>query len=309
MKMTQTFDPDAYAWLARALDAIPSSLDLARLPGSTSSSLFLVQFMRGRQAQRFVLRVLDNVEWLANEPDLAMHEAAALDEAQKAGLAAPRLVACAADDVGFGAPAVLMSFIEGRIELAPADFQAWLRGLAGALALIHQHPAHGFPWRFRSWVKRATLAPPAWTTIPRAWERAIERVCGPEPAAPLVFIHRDYHPANVLWQGGAVSGVVDWINACQGPAGVDVAHCRTNLALMVGPSAADQFLEAYAKADPGFTHDPYWDLDSLLDMCLPEPTFYPPWQDFGLDFLGPEMLALRVDAYLESVMQPRERPW
>ena len=72
---------------------------------------------------------------------------------------------------------------------------------------------------------------------------------------------------------------------------------------MYGPAAADQFLETYGKADPGFTYDPYWDLDSLLDMCLPEPVFYPPWQDFGLDLLGPEVLASRVDAYLESVMQ------
>lgn len=298
-----TFRPEAYTWLARALGAGPSPLDLTRLQGATSSSVFLVQVMRGGEAQRFVLRVLDNSQWLVNEPDLAAHEAAALTEAQKAGLAAPRLVAYAADDVGFGAPAILMSFLEGRIELAPADFQAWLHGLAGALASIHQHPAHGFAWRFRSWVNRAGLAPPVWTTIPGAWERAIERVCGPEPVAPLVFIHRDYHPTNVLWQGGEVSGVVDWINACQGPAGVDVAHCRTNLALMFGRAAADQFLEAYTRSDPGFAYDPYWDLDSLLDMCLPEPLFYPPWQDFKLDFLGPKVLASRVDAYLVSVMK------
>lgn len=303
-----TFAPEAYAWLAHALGAIPSSLDLTRLQGATSSSLFLVQFMRGGEAQRFVLRVLDNPAWLANEPDLAAHEAAALKEAQKAGLAAPRLVAYAADDVGFGAPAVLMSFMEGRIDLTPVNFQAWLAGLARALASIHGHPGHGFAWRFRSWVNRPLLAPPAWTTIPCAWERAIERVCGPEPAAPLVFIHRDYHPTNVLWQDGAVSGVVDWINACQGPAGVDVAHCRTNVAVMYGPAAADQFLAAYAKADPGFVYDPYWDLDSLLDTCLPTPLFYPPWQVFGLDFLAPAVLASRVDAYLESVMQHRERP-
>lgn len=298
-----TFAPEAYTWLARAVDAIPSALDLARLPGATSSSLFLVQCRRGDKVQRFVLRVLDNPAWLANEPDLAAHEAAALNEAQKAGLAAPRLVAFAADDVGFGAPAVLMSFIEGRIDLTPVNFQAWLAGLARALASIHQHPGRGFAWRFRSWVNRPLLAPPPWTTIPGAWERAIEQVCGPEPAAPPVFIHRDYHPTNVLWQGGEVSGVVDWINACQGPAGVDVAHCRINLAAMYGPAAADQFLAAYRTADPGFAYDPYWDLDSLLDMCLPEPLFYPPWQDFGLDLLSPELLASRVDAYLESVVQ------
>ncbi len=114
-----------------------------------------------------MLRVLDNREWLAAEPDLASHEAAALDEAQRAGLPAPRLVAYADDDVGFGAPVVLMSFIEGAVELRPADFPGWLRALAAQLAAIHRCPADGFPWRFRSWVNRAALVTPAWSATPR----------------------------------------------------------------------------------------------------------------------------------------------
>ena len=67
------------------------------------------------------------------EPDLASHEAAALDEAERAGLPAPRLVAYADNDVGFGAPVVLMSFIEGRIELQPRDFGAGWPGSPASL--------------------------------------------------------------------------------------------------------------------------------------------------------------------------------
>ena len=250
-----------------------------------------------------MLRVLDNREWLAIEPDLASHEAAALDEAQRAGLPAPRLVAHADDDVGFGAPVVLMSFIAGTVELRPADFPGWLRALAAQLAAIHRCPADGFPWRFRSWVNRAALVTPAWSAVPRLWERAIEFWLRTEPESRAVFIHRDYHPTNILWREGAVSGVVDWINACRGPAGVDVAHCRTNLAGMYGPAAADEFLTAYRDAADGFTYDPYWDLDSLLDMCLPGPSYYPPWQEFGLGAIPPQVLRQRTDAYLESVMR------
>ena len=118
----------------------------------------------------------------------------------------------------------------------------------------------------------------------------------------MTFIHRDYHPTNVLWCGGAVSGVVDWINACRGPAGVDVAHCRTNLAQMCGPDSADRFLDAYREVADGFIYDPYWDVDSMLDMCLPKPTFYEPWAHFGLDRIAPAEIMRRVDAYLERVM-------
>jgi aminoglycoside phosphotransferase (APT) family kinase protein len=301
-KLRMTFSLDAREWLARSIGTTTRYLDIGPMKGSTSSSVFLVQCSRSTTPQRFVLRVLDNHEWLAEEPDLAAHEAAALEEAQKAGLRAPSLVAYSSDDIGFGAPVVLMSFIEGNIELWPSNFQGWLAGLAGALAAIHRHPAHAFAWRYRSWVEKATLAPPAWSTIPGAWERAIELVRSAEPDAHVVFIHRDYHPTNVLWHQGVVSGVIDWINACQGPAGVDVAHCRTNLAQMFGPAAADQFLETYIKVAEGFAYDPDWDLDSVLDMCIPQPTFYPPWQDFGLSSLTPEVLKQRVDAYLERVL-------
>jgi aminoglycoside phosphotransferase (APT) family kinase protein len=297
-----TFGTEAREWLARSMGATTRYLNIIRMKGSTSSSVFLIRGCHSSRPERFVLRVLDHHEWLADEPDLAAHEAAALEEARKAGLRAPRLVAYSSDDIGCGAPVVLMSYIEGNVELRPSDFQRWLAGLAGELAAIHRHTAHAFAWHYRSWVDKAMLAPPAWTTIPRAWERAIDLVRSTEPSAHPVFIHRDYHPTNVLWHEGTVSGVVDWINACQGPAGVDVAHCRTNLAQMFGPAAADQFLETYVGVADGFAHDPYWDLDSLLDMCLPQPVVYPPWRDFGLGSLTPGVLKLRIDAYLERVL-------
>ena len=128
--------------------------------------------------------------------------------------------------------------------------------------------------------------------------------CGwPPRETRVVFIHRDYHPTNVLWHsGGAINGVVDWINVCRGPVGVDVAHCRTNLAQMYGPETADRFLDAYLVAAEGFVYDPYWDIDSLLDMSYPEPTFYEPWEHFGLKRIAPEETMRRIDAYLERVM-------
>ncbi len=298
-----TFGKDAYEWLCQSIGISYCDFDVVQMKGSTSSSVFLIHCLPDLNPQRFVLRVLDNQKWLAEEPDLAHHEAAALEEAQKTGLQVPKLVAYSTSDVGFGAPVVLMSYLEGNVELRPTNFEQWLNDLAEQLALLHQHKADTFPWRFQSWVEKAALVPPQWTTIPKVWERAIEWVLGSEPAAQPVFIHRDYHPSNVLWHGSRVSGIVDWINACQGPAGVDVAHCRTNLAQMFGVAAADQFLKAYMASSVKFNYDPYWDLDSILDMSLPQPTFYKPWQEFGLSVIPPEVLRQRTDAYLESVMR------
>lgn len=285
-------------WLQRAIGGDRQPLNIARMMGSSSSSIYLVQREAGR---RFVLRVLDNRAWLAEEPDLAEHEAAALEEVRGADLKAPQVLGYSGEDVGFGAPVVLMSYIEGQIELFPADFDGWIAALAGELAAIHRHRGVGFPWTFQSWAERSIAAPPEWTRVPRLWEQAIARFHAGEPPYDPCFIHRDYHPMNVLWQDGVISGVVDWINACRGSCGVDVAHCRTNLAAMRGPEAADQFLSSY-RTSGGRPFDPYWDIDSLINMCVPQPGWYPPWNDFGLHDIGREALCTRMDEHLERVM-------
>ena len=59
-----------------------------------------------------------------------------------------------------------------------------------------------------------------------------------------------------------MSGVVDWVNACIGPAAVDAAHMRVNLALLEDIAAADRVV-------PG---DPAWDIEAafgLLDWWSP----------------------------------------
>lgn len=299
--MAVNFDTQTYDWLSQATGIPRRYLHAVPMQGSTSSSIFRVQDARD-PSSRCVLRVIDNPEWLVYEPDLAAHEAAALLAAQRAGLPAPQLVAYSSDDVGFGAPVVLMSFLDGVIELQPADPQAWLGALARQLIAIHRHSAADLAWRYGSWIDMAALAPPSWTAAPRVWERAIEMVRGGPPDYRPVLIHRDYHPTNILWQRGAISGVVDWINACRGPAGVDVAHCRTNLTMMHGMAVADQFLALYSEMSDGFDYQPYWDVDSILDVCLPEPRFYAPWQTFGLATIAPHVLQQRIDAQLERVM-------
>lgn len=300
--MAVSFDNQAYDWLSQATGIPRRYLHPVPLPGATTSAVFRIQDSRDPHSRRFVLRVPTHQGWLAEEPDLAAHEAAALQAAQQAGLPAPKLIAYSSEDVGFGVPVVLMSFLEGAIELRPADPQAWLSALARQLIAIHRHPASDLPWHYGSWVDMDALAPPSGTAVPRVWERAIELFQGAAPAYRPVLIHRDYHPANILWQSGAISGVVDWSSACRGPAGVDVAHCRTNLTLMYGMAVADQFLALYSEMSDSFDYQPYWDVDSILDMCLPEPHFYAPWQTFGLATIAPHVLQQRIDAQLERVL-------
>jgi Ser/Thr protein kinase RdoA (MazF antagonist) len=122
-----------------------------------------------------------------------------------------------------------MSRLPGRVEWWPPDTGRWLRRLAELLPRIHAAPlpASGTLRRFAPHTQDS-YQPPGWTRQPRLWERAAEISHGPAPDLPAVLVHRDFHPGNVLWQRGAVTGVVDWQAACTGPAVADIGHCRIN---------------------------------------------------------------------------------
>lgn len=287
-------------WIGRALKTSPHQLAISPMKGSNSSAVFLI---KNHAQQKFVLRVLDDSKWLQEEPDLAQHEAAALEEAQNIGLSVPKLIAYSESANVTEHPLVLSTFLEGNIDINPINSCTWLEKLAIELAKLHQHRTPDFCWRYESWTKKDMLHTPDWSTNSTIWERAFELISNPQPNYDAVFIHRDYHPTNVLWSNNSISGIVDWINACQGPAGVDVAHCRNNLALMFNVEVADQFLELYIKASDGFEYDAYWDVDSVLDMCLPVPEFYKPWREFGMDIIPQDVLQHRTEGYLESLIK------
>src|SRR5690606_23800227 len=69
------------------------------------------------------------------------------------------------------------------------------------------------------------------------------------------------------WLRGRLSGVTDWVNASCGPPGIDVGHCRWNLAGQLGVLAAERFREAYERAS-GRAHAPEFDARALLDADI-----------------------------------------
>lgn len=101
-----------------------------------------------------------------------------------------------------------------------------------------------------------------------------------------------------------MSGVVDWPNACLGPAGIDVGHCRVNLALLYGVEVADLFLATYEKhAGSSFIYDSYWDIVSAFDFVGDgPPTVYGGWAAFGVTGLTDVMMEERMDAFVASLV-------
>ena len=293
----------ALRWVERSVGPGARVESVTKLAGATSSILHALRVdYHGRQFE-LVLRRFVDAEWLKVEPDLARHEAAALEMAGLAGVSVPLLIAFDEGGEACGSPATLMTRLPGGVELRPDDLDAWLHGLAEALAPFHEIEAEEFPWSYYPYTDVQGLEVPGWSRARESWRKAVEVVKGPRPASRECFIHRDYHPANVLWSGGRVSGVVDWVNACRGAAGIDVAWCRHNLARMYGVGAADKFLGAYQRlAGPRFADEPFWDLITVVELLPGPPRVYEGWPAIGLTRLAEETIRARVDEYVSSLV-------
>ena len=296
--------PEALRWVARAVGAGATIESFAPLAGATSSLLHSVGVRHKGRRFEVVLRRFVDAGWLRTEPDLARHEAASLSKAAGAGVPVPELIAFDESGEECGAPATLMTKLGGRVELMPSDVGAWLRGLAEAVAPFHEVEAGDHAWSYFPYVNHlSAFEPPPWSAFPEHWEKVFETVAGPRPRGRECFIHRDYHPNNVLWQDGRVSGVVDWVNACRGAAGFDVAWCRLNLAQLRGVAEADEFLRAYslhAGASP--EHQTYWDMMAVVEVLPGPPGVYEGWRAFGVGHLSDLLMRERLDEYLVSLV-------
>lgn len=253
---------------------------------------------RGRR-HPLVLKRFFREDWLAREPDVAAREARILEALGPTSLPTPQLVGVDPDGSGCDHPAVLMTRLPGRVELAPPDLEAWLRGIAELLPRIHELPAafRDLVQPFRVYQQLDALEVPTWSREPDAWQRIVDFAQAPLPAADDCFVHRDYHPTNILWLQGRVSGVLDWTNASHGPAGVDAGHCRLNLVQLFGVDVAERFLaivlEIVGRRE---LPNPAWDIVSLVEM-LPKPSVYWGWVNLGVTGLTVERVCERLDAY------------
>jgi aminoglycoside phosphotransferase (APT) family kinase protein len=259
------------------------------MPGASSSAVHaLVVEDRDGRMHHVVLRRFTNAEWLAREPDLAAREVEALTLLEVTSLVTPTLIAVDATAAHCDVPAVLMTWLPGRPVDAPDDVDRFVTRLAEPLPLVHDLvlPATTAIPPYQPYdlerARRGELHPPAGTRDPAVWERAIEVHIGSPPAGHEVFLHRDYHPGNVLWRRGWITGVVDWVNASRGPADADLGHCRYNLALDFGLDAADRFLAAHRALTGERDYHPYWDIVAAAGM-LPE---YPEREAAADDFIA-----------------------
>jgi len=217
-----------------------------------------------------VLRRYVRPNVLAEEPGIASREARTLQFVEAVVVPTPLCLGVDPTGTAAGVPSVLMSQLPGQVDWWPKDVNRWLRGLAELLPAIHSAPlpaAGAFP-AFVPY-SQDKYEPPGWARSTATWERAFEIFLGARPAAAGdrvndTFIQRDFHPGNVLWLDGSVSGVVDWQSACIGPDVIDVGHCRVNL-YKYGLEVADRFTDEWQRLT-GRSYEPWADVVSIIGI-------------------------------------------
>jgi Ser/Thr protein kinase RdoA (MazF antagonist) len=220
-----------------------------------------VHAVRLADDRTLVLRRYAWEKFRLEEPEAPVREVDALNYASHHQLPVPTVMAAdpTGSEVGDGIPALLMTRVPGRAVAAP-DVAA----LAALAVQIHAVSGFGFEHRYFPWCRDTSTVPPRGSRRPELWQEALRLWRSSEPTYEPCFIHRDFHPGNVLWFRGTVAGVVDWANTCTGPAGLDIATCRWNLYESAGPQAATAFVDAYER----FTervHHPYWDVAKIVE--------------------------------------------
>ena len=229
-KLLRSRPPEsALRWAGSILGGTVVSATAIR--GGTSSAVHLLALSTGGGAKaKVVLRRYVRAELNAEEPGIAAREAGTLEHIESISVPTPRLLGVDPDGSEAGVPAVLMSVSGdestggrptsgagcGRSQSCCLQSTAPLCRTAGAVPTFSPYA-------------QSSYSPPDWARKTEVWERAFDVFHGPAPVGEHVFIQRDFHPGNVLWSRGAVSGVVDWQAACIGPPSIDVGHCRVNL--------------------------------------------------------------------------------
>lgn len=291
----------ALAWVERVLGDPVTAVE--PLPGGVSSSIHRLTIGSVAAAKhRVVLRRYTLADWLTREPYIPHDEARTLSLLGRmdVGVPTPTLVAADPDGVHCDAPAILMTEVGGAPDIDPAEPAAWATALAECLAGIHRVPVPEGLGHYRRWDRHGGPIP-SWTARPDLWREAAARVAGPLPRHRPTFIHRDFHPSNVHWEGGRICAVVDWLGACVGPAAADLAHCRWNLAILAEPWVAGVFTEHYRALtghDEGLTE---YDLATILSGPVgPFPTFA--WNALGRHDLTSDTVAPRIDRWLAIVL-------
>lgn len=177
----------------------------------------------------------------------------------------------AIDDAGdwFGVPAFVMSCLPGGpspASISVDDLATLVARVLITLSSTDLARAEGLLMRpSPAWFRESVPDASGWGAVYRRAAEVVDSALAARTDFDRVVGHGDFHPGNLLFDQGRLSGVVDWSSAWIGPRDSDLSYCRTEVALVGGVDAADRLRQAYERELGAKAHDvALWDLVGAL---------------------------------------------
>ncbi len=182
---------------------------------------------------------------------------------------------------------LVLDYIEGAPDYAPAEPGDFVRRLAAQLAEIHRVDIAGLDFLPRQELDLAKRfgARPSAVDDPssRIWA-ILESVWPLRAANRPVLLHGDFWPGNVLWRDGRLVAVIDWEDAALGEPLADLAISRLDVLMIHGADAMEAFTSHYrAVSQIEATTLPYWDLCAALRAPTDIAEWADGWPELGRD--------------------------
>ncbi|MEO3756283.1 aminoglycoside phosphotransferase family protein [Streptomyces sp. B6B3] len=236
-------------------------------------------------------------------------EIAALRLAEERGIPAPRIIAVDVEGDSAGTRAILETVVPGRstIPVEPTAERLHALGAAvAALCAVPAQPSPALPLRIRpisasDFARARRRGTDHTTPLLDAADQEIRRL--PVPGGRTVLVHGDIWQGNLMWEGDAFSGMLDWDMAGVGHPGVDLCALRLDAALTYGRDAAEPVLAGWERATGERAEDlAYWDAVAALNQPGDMAVFAPVMHDQGRDDLTAGTLNERRDAFLRAAL-------
>lgn len=277
----------------------------ARLAGPDATVQAMQALAGGTHARTTLIRTVNpETEVILREfppgDDTAGRETKVLQALDGLGGLAPRHLASDMSQVGSGGSWLLISRLPGSADITPLRPATQAAQLGQALARIHQTPLSrlaGLPAAFDRGLggARTAISGPAADIVAASWDKLA--------STPLALAHHDFWSGNVVWEGEALTGVVDWPGGCLAPPGFDTGWCRLDLWLLHGQAIADTFLDAYNAATGSELPDPLlWDLWAVARSHELVETWEPNYRDLGRTDLTAAQLRKLHTAWTEHLL-------
>ncbi|MFF7266424.1 phosphotransferase family protein [Streptomyces sp. NPDC008159] len=299
------------AWVEKHLSEGEHIVDVARLRGGWTSEMRRLDVDGPDGRRSLVLRSFVKPFFVRHAEGLLSREANVLRLLGGTGVSGAAPVAVDPAGEHCDHPSLLMTLLPGSVRLDGADVDRRTELLARQLLTIHRLAVaeDQRPRAYQAWTSPERVSPPDGTRRPELWRAAVDVIRREPPDHRPCFLHRDFHPGNVLFTGDGdalrVSGVVDWVEASWGPADLDVAHCSTALALLYGVPEGMRFADRYTAAGGRLAGDPashlYWRLLDALAFAPDAEKVAVPWREVGRRDLTPAVLTTRLETYLEAL--------